>query len=135
MEQGITGNPDQLKAEELQEQAWPILEPHFRKAQETVAAKYREMLSKGLASHDIKEIIVAAGQGGVDSLFVAMGKEVWGTASPEIDNIQVHQEPQPGDEDLLDLAALQTLSNSGTVFVVPPDRVPDDKLLAAVFRY
>ena len=135
MEQGITGNPDQLKAEELQERAWPIIKPHFRESQETAAAKYREMLGKGLASHDIKEIIVAAGQGRVDSLFVAMGEEIWGTVSSETDNIQIHQEPQPGDEDLLDLAALQTLSNSGTVFVVPPDRVPDDKLLAAVFRY
>jgi hypothetical protein len=37
------------------------------------------MLSKGLASHDIKEIIAAAEQGRVDSLFVALGVEVWGT--------------------------------------------------------
>jgi hypothetical protein len=81
MEQGITGNPDQLKAEELQERAWPIMEPHFRESQETAAANYREMLSKGRASHDIKEIIVAAGQGRVDSLFVAMGEEVWGTVN------------------------------------------------------
>jgi hypothetical protein len=64
------------------------------------------MLSKGRASHDIKEIIVAAGQGRVDSLFVAMREEIWGTVSPETDNIQVHQEPQPGDEDLLDLGCL-----------------------------
>jgi release factor family 3 len=135
MEQGIPGNPDQLKAEELQERAWPIIEPHFRESQETAAAKYQEMLSRGRASYDIKEIIAAAGQGRVDSLFVAMGKEVWGTVSPETGKIQIHQEPQPGDEDLLDLAALQTLFNSGTVFVVPPERVPDDKLLAAVFRY
>ena len=135
MEQGITGNPDQLKAEELQERAWPIIEPHFRESQETAAANYQEMLSKGLSSHDIKEIIAAAKQGRVDSLFVAMGEEVWGTVSPETGNIQIHQEPQPGDEDLLDLAALQTLFNSGTVFVVPPERVPDEKLLAAVFRY
>jgi hypothetical protein len=135
IEQGITGNPEQLKAEELQERAWPIIEPHFRKSQETAAARYREMLSKGLASHDLKEIIAAAGQGRVDSLFVAIGEEVWGTVSPETDKVQIHQEPQPGDEDLLDLAALQTLFNSGTVFVVPPERVPDDELLAAVFRY
>jgi len=83
MDQGITGNPEQLRAEELQERAWPIIEPHFQKAQETAAAKYREMLSKGLASHDIKEIIAAAEQGRVDSLFVAMGVEVWGRVSPE----------------------------------------------------
>ncbi len=135
MGQGITGNPEQLRAEELQERAWPIMEPHFQKAQETAAAKYREMLSKGLASHDIKEIIAAAEQGRVDSLFVAMGVEVWGSVSPETGKIQVHQELQTGDEDLLDLAALHTLFNSGVVFVVPPEKVPDEEPLAAVFRY
>ena len=135
MGQGITGNPEQLRAEELQERAWPIMEPHFQKAQETAAAKYREMLSKGLASHDIKEIIAAAEQGRVDSLFVAMGVEVWGSVSPETGKIQVHQELQIGDEDLLDLAALHTLFNSGVVFVVPPEKVPDEEPLAAVLRY
>jgi hypothetical protein len=135
MGQGITGNPEQLRAEELQERAWPIMEPHFRKAQETAAAKYREMLSKGLASHDMKEIIAAAEQGRVDSLFVALGVEVWGTMSPETGKIRVHQELQIGDEDLLDLAALHTLFNSGVVFVVPPEKAPDEEPLAAVFRY
>jgi hypothetical protein len=135
MEQGITGNPDQLRAEELQEQGWPIVEPHFRQTQETAAAKYHEMLSKGLASNDIKEIIPAAHQGRVDSLFVALGVEVWGIISPENGKVQIHQEPRAGDEDLLDLAAVQTLSNSGVVFVVPAEETPDTEPLAAVFRY
>ena len=56
--------------------------------------------------------------------------EVWGTVSPETGKIQVHQELQVGDEDLLDLAALHTLFNSGVVFVVLPEEP-----LAAVFRY
>jgi hypothetical protein len=135
MEQGVTGNPDQLRAEELQEQGWPIVEPHFRQTQETAAAKYQEMLSKGLASNDIKEIIPAAHQGRVDSLFVALGVEVWGIISPENGKVQIHQEPRAGDEDLLDLAAVQTLSNSGVVFVVPAEETPDTEPLAAVFRY
>jgi Bacterial archaeo-eukaryotic release factor family 3 len=135
VDQGITGNPDQLRAEELQEQAWPIVEPHFREAREIAAAKYREMLNKGLASHDIKEIIVAAEQGRVDSLFVALEVQVWGTVSPEAGKVQIHQGPETGDEDLLDLAALQTLSNSGAVFVASPEETPDGELLAAVFRY
>jgi hypothetical protein len=55
--------------------------------------------------------------------------------SPETGKIQVHQELQTSDEDLLDLAALHTLFNSGVVFVVPPEKVPDEEPLAAVFRY
>ena len=44
-------------------------------------------------------------------------------------------EPAPGDEDLLDLAAIQTILNGGTVYVVEPEQVPGQTLLAAVFRY
>jgi hypothetical protein len=64
-----------------------------------------------------------------------MEVQVWGTVSPEAGKVQIHQGPETGDEDLLDLAALQTLSNSGAVFVASPEETPDGELLAAVFRY
>jgi hypothetical protein len=47
----------------------------------------------------------------------------------------VHEEAEPSDEDLLDFAAAQTLLNSGTVYAIEPEKVPDETLLAAVFRY
>jgi hypothetical protein len=47
----------------------------------------------------------------------------------------VHQDPEPGDEDLLDLAAIQSILNGGTVYAVEPEQVPDHAPLAAVFRY
>jgi len=47
----------------------------------------------------------------------------------------VHEEAEPGDEDLLDFAAMQTLLNGGIVYAVEPQKVPDEALLAAVFRY
>jgi hypothetical protein len=35
----------------------------------------------------------------------------------------------------LEFAAIQTLLNGGTVYVVEPEKGPDTKSLAAVFRY
>ncbi|CAD5939922.1 hypothetical protein PCC9214_01853 [Planktothrix tepida] len=49
--------------------------------------------------------------------------------------LNVHPEAEPGDDDLLNLAAVQTLLNGGIVYAVPPDSVPDEARLAAVFRY
>jgi hypothetical protein len=48
---------------------------------------------------------------------------------------QLRDEPQPGDEDLLDSAAVHTFLNGGTVYAVEPVEVPDEATLAAVFRY
>jgi hypothetical protein len=41
----------------------------------------------------------------------------------------------PGDEDLLDLAALQTFSTGGTVYAVTPEQMPDKAQVAAIFHY
>jgi hypothetical protein len=42
---------------------------------------------------------------------------------------------EEGDEVFLDLATVQALLNSSTVFAVEPEHVPEGKPLAALFRY
>jgi hypothetical protein len=71
----------------------------------------------------------------VDELFVAVGVQVWGHFEPEQDRVHLHEPPEPGDEDLLDLAAIQSLIKGGTVYAVLPEEVPDQAPLAAVLRY
>ena len=45
------------------------------------------------------------------------------------------QEAGATSEDLLNIAAIQTFLNSGTVYAVEPDAVPGQGPVAAVFRY
>ncbi len=45
------------------------------------------------------------------------------------------QSEEPGDEDLLDLAAVKTFLNSGNIYAVEPEKVPGGEPFAAVFRY
>jgi len=47
----------------------------------------------------------------------------------------VHETEEPGDEDLLDVAAIQTVLNSGTVYAVKAEEVPGGGPAAALFRY
>jgi hypothetical protein len=58
-----------------------------------------------------------------------------GGFDPEKDKVYVHEPPEPGDEGLLDLVALQALINGGTVYAILPEEVPDQALLAAMLRY
>jgi hypothetical protein len=41
MEEGIPGNPEGMKTEDLHQQAWAIVEPVFRKKREAGSARYR----------------------------------------------------------------------------------------------
>ncbi len=135
LEEGIPGNPEELSPEELHAQAWPLVQPTFMQAREKAAAQYSQWVGTGQTTADVKEAVLAAHHGQVDILFVAVGIQVWGNFDPGTDTVQMHQDPEPGDEDLLDLAAIQSTLNGGTVYAVEPEQMPDHALLAAVFRY
>lgn len=133
--EGITGNPEPLKPEELHDQAWTIVQPHFLQAQQTAADRYHELLGAGQASNDLQEVATAAYNGRIESLFIAAGYQQWGYFDLMANVAHLHSEAEAGDEDLLNFAAIHTCLNRGTVYVVEPEKVPDQTTQAAVFRY
>jgi hypothetical protein len=136
-ERAVEGNPETLSAEELHEEAWSIVEPIFDTERAEAAARYEELAGKGseLASDRVEEIVVAAYHGRVDTLFAATTVQVWGTADPEAAEVYAHKTMKPGDEDLLNVAAIQTLVNDGRVYAVDAEEVPGGAPFAAIFRY
>jgi hypothetical protein len=126
-----------LKPQELHDQAWPIVEPYFAKAQQEAIERYNlyDGSNPERASKTIEEIVSAAAYGRADTLFVAVDTEQWGTFNYETSKVELHPAPQPGDEDLLDLAAIQTLMHGGTVYALPADQVPEGAPMTAIFRY
>jgi hypothetical protein len=135
-EGGIDGNPDELRLEELHDRAWEIVAPIFDQGRTDAASRYMEAASKGLnAAAEVDEVVRAAMQGRVEMLFVPVQEQRWGMFDQRSDDVVVHPEYRPGDEDLLDRAAVQTLLSSGTVFAVPPEEVPGPGPAAALLRY
>jgi hypothetical protein len=49
--------------------------------------------------------------------------------------VERHEKIGDASEDLLEIAAIQTFLNGGTVFILPPEKMPDTGDLAALFRY
>ncbi|MGL5924199.1 baeRF7 domain-containing protein, partial [Chroococcidiopsis sp.] len=135
LDEGMTGNPDQLKAEELHALAWEIVQPHFERSQQETIARYQELAGTGKTATNIREVVSSAYYQRVESLFVPVGVQKWGRFHPDTSEVELRDEHQPGDEDLLDLAALHTLFNGGTVYAVEPEQVPGDHPLVAVLRY
>lgn len=134
-EQGIAGNPDRLRGETLRSKAWTIVEPVVTQKRQEAAIQYHDFANTERTSKKIDEIMPAACYGRVASLFVARDQEQWGTFDPTTSILRVHERPEPGDEDLLDLAATQTLLHGGSVYAVEQTHMPDEAPLAAVFRY
>lgn len=135
VEGGITGNPENVKPEQLHAQAWEILRPQFMQLQQDAADRYQELLGTGQASSDLEAVVPAAYNGRVESLFVAVDQHQWGQFQPSANTIEQHPDPQPGDEDLLDFAAVHAFLNRGAIYAVEPETIPDQAPLAAIFRY
>jgi Bacterial archaeo-eukaryotic release factor family 3 len=138
MEEGLTGNPEGLSAEELHAKAWEIVEPYFQRDRRRASERFGELQGTGRAASDIREILPAAHDGRVDALFTARGVRIWGTYDPETREVQFQEEQEAqgnGSEDLIDRAAVQTFLHGGKVFAVDQQEVPQGYKAAAVFRY
>lgn len=132
---GITGNPDHLPPEELHAQAWRLVEPIFRQAQEAAVARFRRLAGTGRTTSDLGEVLRAAHEQRVDTLFVAAGHRQLGTYDPETGAVETGEGPRPDAEDVLDLAAVLTLRAGGVVYSQRPEGIPDSAVAAALLRY
>lgn len=135
LERAVGGNPDQLSADALAALAWQLVEPRFVAEQLEAVERYGALAGTGRTSNELGTVVRAAADGRVETLFVAAGTQRWGRFDPASREADVGGERRPGDEDLLDVAAVQTLRTGGAVYVVEPDRVPGGELVAAVLRH
>lgn len=131
--EGITGNPDDLSPGDLHAAAWALVRPRFEQARAGAVDAYHRWAGSERASGALETIVPAAYQGRVESLLVAAGSQHWGWYDPDENRLTVHDAPQPGDDDLLDYAAIKTLLTGGRVFAMPSDGMALP--VAAVFRY
>lgn len=135
VEEGIEGNPENLSAEELRERAWAIVQPRFLEEREAAVQRFRQFADTDGASDQLSEIVPAAHHGRVETLFVALNLQQWGRFDPATNEVRIQQDAEPGGQDLMDLAAVQTLLHGGNVYAVEQDQMPTDASLTALFRY
>ena len=133
--QSISGSPEEMRPGELHNQAWPLVEPIFRQAQQTALERYHSLTSTEQACADVREIVPAAQHGRVETLFVTAREKLWGAIHPETHTIHIHRDPETQDKDLLDWSVIETLNHGGDVHVLESNAMPDHALIAAIYRY
>jgi hypothetical protein len=124
-DRAVEGNPENRSSEELHAAAWDIVAPRFAAARREAIEAWHAAEATGTTSNEVAAIVLAALEGRIDTLFLAGDAPVWGRLDGDVSpSVEVHDAPQPGDDDLLDLAAAETILTGGTVYTAEPD-VPD----------
>jgi hypothetical protein len=129
----VAGSPDQLRAEELAERARRFVPPSAADAEQTA----RESFLAGATAtvRTVEQSVIAAAAGQVASIFVPADVEYWGRYRPGHRLLEEHDTRGPGDHDLADVAAAETLRHGGLAFVVPAGDIPGGGTAAATLRY
>lgn len=134
VEEACPGNPDHLDALALRERAWPIVERHRAAERAARLAAFHERIgTQGCTV--LRDVVVAACDGRVDTLLVAAGAHRWGRYDEEHRSVRVDESRSADSDELLNLAAARTLAAGGTVLVGDATEMPEDTDLAAIYRY
>jgi hypothetical protein len=131
----IRGNPDRTPWLDLLRMAWPLVEPEFVRPQRRAAKEVRALASKGAALSRLPEVLQAAAKGRIDKLYVSDGIQVLGRFEPSDGSVHIDRVPTAEDEDLLNLAAVETLAHGGEVVAVAASDMPETVQLCGVPRY
>ena len=129
----VAGNPDQLRATELADRARQFVPPAAADAERAARESF---LAGATATVDtVEPAVIAAAAGQVASVFVPADTEYWGRYRPGHHLLEEHPTREPGDHDLADVAATETLRHGGQAFVVPAVDLPGVGTAAATLRY
>jgi Bacterial archaeo-eukaryotic release factor family 7 len=134
----IPGSPDGVRDNALRDQAWKLIKPVFQTTKAERANQYKILAGRKdpLAVKDVAEIIRAAPFGRIDVLFVDRNARKWGVFDEKSLEVRFENGQRPGNQDLLDFAAVQTILNGGTVFPVDPQDLPEKgSPAAAILRF
>jgi hypothetical protein len=134
--ESLAGNPELLKDEDLRQRTWDLLAGRREEAREDARRRFERLAGTGRTGTRVGEVLAAARDGRIDTLFAALDRHVWGYVEPDATVRRLDpNEQQPGAEDLLDRIVANALSTGAAVHAVPTADVPGDGPLAAIYRY
>lgn len=133
-DEGVRGAPNGLKGGEMHARALEVLERAKEKELEDILAQHDRQAGE-VAQAGVDDLVRFAYEGRILHLFVAEQAHAPGFFDEGRFRARAHQTERPGDEDLINAAAVQTLVHAGRVHVLPQTRVPGNRPMACIARY
>lgn len=136
VEDGITKDVGQMPLEELQEEAWKIVQNQYQSNVKQALNVYYTMQDSGeKTTQNIEKIVSSAYFKRVNTLFIAENVHIWGKFDPEDNKVILEKAQSYENQELLNLAAIHTLLNGGNVLMLKKEKVPGKAEAAAILRY
>lgn len=132
----ISVNPSDIDQFKLHQRAWEQVEPIFDQERRGKIALFKQHEGLGKTSSAVEQIVPAAVNGKIDTLFIHNNEDIWGIYDPEKGQVRVDQVPLPSSVSLLNKAAIKTFLNGGKVYLLEKDQMPDvHSKVNALYRF
>ncbi|HLH00526.1 MAG TPA: hypothetical protein VKX49_29750 [Bryobacteraceae bacterium] len=132
LEESIHGSASApMSDQELLRRAYTILRAEATGRAAATLIEYRERMTPARFSTDLEAILQAAVDGRVGWLFLNEGAQAFGV----FEGVRRGGRVNWGEEDLLNVAAVETILRGGSAYKLTPATMPDGAAVAAVFRY
>lgn len=131
----VAGNPEGWSERELHQKAWGVVQSHLKADQHRALERFQSGKGEHLSTSELHEILPAAHEGRIETLFIAADRDFWGTLGGQEGEFHRCERTQPEAEELLEHAAVETLRHGGRVFALRREEMPAHQLVAAVLRY
>ncbi|GHA64913.1 baeRF3 domain-containing protein [Pontibacter akesuensis] len=135
----VNENSGVADSRELHEKALAVMKPIMEQSEKEAMERYNNVAGTGVTSEDVATVAAESMHGRIDTLFIKPGSPVWGTYDNVNATAEVHDNYRRGDFDLINLAAVKTISQGGRVFVSNNGEASEmgtnNTSIKALFRY
>jgi hypothetical protein len=132
----ISGNPESMSPTDLHHAALEELSEHFASTKRDALESFNAFLAEDKADMTVANIIPAAINQRVDTLFVDATQKYYGTVNAATQTINIANEMTADNQELLNTAAKYTYLNGGDVYILNKEEMPNITTpLCAVYRY
>ncbi|MBE9068352.1 hypothetical protein IQ260_17000 [Leptolyngbya cf. ectocarpi LEGE 11479] len=135
LDRSVETNPDELNPQELHKWTWPFARDHFRQSLRQSKIRYLKLAGSPYTSDRLSDIINAAHDGQIETLFLTPGQQKWVIYDAQSRQFTEDDKADLRTDSLSNLAAIYTLHCGGQVFVTEPASMPANTMAAAILRY
>lgn len=135
-EKGVPGNPSDSDMFGLHEKALQTIKPYLKKDERDKLEKYNELNKTENTTSMVGDIIPAAFEGKIDTLFLENREDVWGSYDEKQMSVKVDEAQYDSNTSLMNLAAAKVIETGGKVFLIESAFMPEkDSKMNALLRY
>jgi len=136
LEVHVSGNPEDLDPVALHEKAWIVMTDLKNESHKEYQATFGDYLAENKASTFVSDIIPAAVEGKVESVFIDKNSNVWGIYDSKNHTVDIHEERQSDSYDLLEFTVRNVFLQGGKVYNVAKEEFPKPNAeVNAVYRF